>query len=138
MSEANKDVIRTLIERVFNQHDPVAAVGLVADDVIDHSGFPGQTPGLEGMQQRWAALFAAFPDIEVVIDDLLADGDFVVQRATGRATHKGGFFGVAPTGRRVEFKEINISRFEGGKTVEHWAQRNDLGVMMQLGAMGGA
>lgn len=56
-----KQVVTALVGTMFNRHDLTAADALVAPDVIDHSGFPGQAPGLEGMKQRWGMLLGAFP-----------------------------------------------------------------------------
>jgi predicted ester cyclase len=56
-------------------------------------------------------------------------------RATGRGTHDGEFFGVPATGRLVVFTEINLSRIVDGRMVEHWAERSNLEVMQQIGAL---
>ena len=66
----------------------------------------------------------------------MAEGDKVVTRWTATGTHQGEFFGVAPTGKRIEMTGINIERFdEGGKLVEEWPEYNLLGALRQLGAV---
>jgi predicted ester cyclase len=92
------------------------------------------TPGPEGQKEIAAAFRAAFPDLMWQIDFLLADGDFVVGRWTATGTHLGPWAGVEPTGRPMRFSAINVFRFEGGKVVELWNHRDDLGLMQQLGA----
>jgi predicted ester cyclase/catechol 2,3-dioxygenase-like lactoylglutathione lyase family enzyme len=131
-------VVTRMVERIFNAKDLAAADQLVAEDIVDHSGFPGQPPGREGMKQRWAGMFAAFPDFHITVDDLLVDGERVAMRATGRGHHEGAFAGIPPTGREIVFTEINISRVVGGRMVEHWAERGTLAVMEQLQAATGA
>lgn len=79
-------------------------------------------------------LFGAFPDFSIAIDDLVAEGEKVSMRATGRGTHQGDFFGIPPTERSIVFTEINLSRIVDGKMVEHWAERSTLEVLQQLGA----
>ena len=133
--DSPKRVVSALVETMFNRHDLDAADALVAPDVIDHSGFPGQPPGLDGMKQRWGMLLKAFPDFCIEIHGLVAEGESVSMRATGRGTHQGDFFGIAPTGRPIVFTEINISRVVDGRMVEHWAERSNLEVMQQLGAV---
>lgn len=130
-----KAVITGLVETMFNRHDLSAADPLVAPGVVDHSGFPGQPPGLEGMKQRWGMLLAAFPDFQIEIHDLVAEGNLVSMRSTGRGTHQGDFFGVPATGKKVVFSEINLNRIEGGRMQEHWAERSTLEVMRQIGAL---
>ena len=132
-----KDVVAALVAEMFNRHDLDVADTYVARDCIDHSCFPGQAPGLEGMKQRWGMLFHAFPDFTITVDDLVAEGEKVSMRATGRGTHQGDFFGVAPTGRPVVFTEINLSRIVDGRMAEHWAERSNLEVLQQIGAVPG-
>jgi steroid delta-isomerase-like uncharacterized protein len=130
-----KSVVTRLVEDMFNRHDLDVADRYVAVDCIDSSGFPGQPEGLVGMKARWAMLFEAFPDFEITVDDLVAEGDKVSMRATGRGTHRGDYFGVPATGNAVEFTEINISRIVDGKMTEHWAERSNLAVLQQIGAI---
>jgi predicted ester cyclase len=76
---------------------------------------------------------AAFPDQHSTIDDQLAEGDKVATRATIRATHRGEFMGIAPTGKHVAFTGILISRVEEGKMAETWTYVDTLGLFQQLG-----
>ena len=131
-------VISEMVTRIFNNKELDAADELVAEDCIDHSGFPGQPPGRDGMKQRWAGMFDAFPDFHITIDDLVAQGERVAMRATGCGHHLGEFVGIAATGCEVVFTEINISRVVGGRMVEHWAERGTLAVMEQMRAAGAA
>jgi predicted ester cyclase len=78
---------------------------------------------------------AAFPDVQFAIEDLLGDGDKVVIRNSFGGTHRGPFMGIAPTGRRVSQEQIHIVRVASGQIVEHWAVRDDLSLMRQLGAV---
>lgn len=72
---------------------------------------------------------------EWAIEDMIADGDRVVARTPMRATHQGDFFGIPPTGRRVEMSGIHILGIGGGKIVEHWGNNHDLDLLRQLGAI---
>ncbi|MHB8466567.1 MAG: ester cyclase [Acidimicrobiales bacterium] len=135
MAADPKHVVTRIVEDMFNQHNLAAADRYVAPDCVDHSGFPGQPDGLAGMKARWQMMFAAFSDFRITIDDLVAEGDKVSMRATGRGTHDGEFFGAAATGKPVVFTEINLSRIVNGHMVEHWAQRSTLEVLKQIGAV---
>jgi predicted ester cyclase len=74
----------------------------------------------------------AFPDIHVAVEDIIAEGDKTVARITMSGTHQGAFLGIPPTRKRFSITLIEINRFEDGKSVEHWAETNLLGLLQQL------
>ena len=78
-----------------------------------------------------------FPDLESTIEDLIAERDKVVAHWRAQATHTGEYMGIPPTGNRVNFTGISIYRIEGGKIAESWGVSDLLGMMQQLGAVGG-
>jgi steroid delta-isomerase-like uncharacterized protein len=127
--------MRRIATEVLNAKNLAAAQHLVSDDVVDHSAFPGQPPGLAGMRARWAMLFEAFPDFTITVHDIISEGDVVAMRTTGRGSHRGSFFGIPPTGKTIVFHETNFNRVVDGKLVEHWADRSNLEVMQQLGVV---
>ena len=77
----------------------------------------------------------AFPDLEFVAEDMIAEGDKVAARITVRGTHKGPFLDIAPTGKQVSVNAIDIFRFANGKIVEHWGVMDQMSMMQQLGAI---
>lgn len=77
----------------------------------------------------------AFPDRQDHITAMLAEGDKVWMRFNLRGTHQASFYGFPPTGRRVEMPEIGIMRFAGGQWVESWYFGDELGILLQLGAV---
>lgn len=78
---------------------------------------------------------AAFPDLEMSVDDMIVAGDMVADRVTWRATHRGELMGIPPTGRRVTVTEIHLARIADGKIVERWGNWDPLGLLRQLGAV---
>jgi predicted ester cyclase len=82
-------------------------------------------------------LHSAFPDLQIEIEDLIAEGDKVVGRVTARGTHQGAFMGIAPTGKPVSFNAIDVVRIAGGKIVERWSQADNLALLQQLGGGSG-
>jgi predicted ester cyclase len=70
----------------------------------------------------------------VDVQDLIAEGDKVVVRATGHGTHRGEFTGIALTGRLISVTWIAIYRVRDGKLAEHWQNIDELGLLKQLGA----
>ena len=90
--------------------------------------------GYEQAKQFVSTFFQAFPDINISVEDVIAEGDKVVSRYTFRGTHQGETeeFGP-PTGRQIELKGITIHRIEGGKIVEDWDAYDNLTTLQQLG-----
>jgi steroid delta-isomerase-like uncharacterized protein len=104
----------------------------VAPDVVEHNPVLGVGPGREGFRQALEMLFSAFPDVQITVEDLITEGDTVVERWTAHATHRGDFMGIPATNKQVTVAGIDIYRYAGGKRVETWRQWDTLG-LMQLG-----
>jgi predicted ester cyclase len=78
---------------------------------------------------------SVFPDHRFEVDDAIADGQTVALRGTMTGTHEGELMGIAPTGKRVAAQQSHWFRVEVGKLVEHWAVRDDLSMLHQLGVL---
>jgi steroid delta-isomerase-like uncharacterized protein len=107
---------------------------LIAPDFREHAGSEVRRVGIEGFNAARLRRNAAFPDWKVTVDDIIAEGDKVVVRATGQGTHLGEYMGIPPTGRRIKVSWIAIYRIADGKLAEHWQQIDELGLRQQLGA----
>jgi steroid delta-isomerase-like uncharacterized protein len=104
-----------------------------APDLVWHE--PDQDiRGYDQAKQFVSTFFAAMPDINITVEDLIAEGEKVVSRYTIRGTHQGETeeFGP-PTGRQMQLEGITIHRFEDGKIVEEWERYDNLSVLQQLG-----
>ena len=135
MSEQNKAVIRRWIEALNAGNLDVADEIYAPDFVMHDPGNPDRLPGPEGTKQGFAAFLAAFPDLHVTIEDIIAEGDKVVWRVSLTGTHKGEFLGIAPTGKQITNTGITIVRMVDGKFVEGWQNGDDLGMLQQIGAI---
>jgi predicted ester cyclase len=129
--EANKEIFTRMINGLFNDKNMASADELFAPDATVPS-IPGTLPGPEGARQIASMFLSAFPDLQVSIDYVVAEGDRVFGRMTERATHQGTFFGIPSTQRAVEFTEMGIVRIEDGKIVESWFDLDMFGLMMQI------
>ncbi len=134
----NKELIRRLMMDDLSQGNEAVADEIIAVDFLDHTNPPGMQHGIDGHKAIVRLFRGVFPDMEWRIDDLIAEGDRVVARTTMRGTQRGDFFGIPPTGRRVEMSGIHILRIANGKIAEHWGSNDDLGLMRQLGAIPGS
>lgn len=132
--QTNKAITRRFLEKFKNMHkfavidelfDPTAAVHLPID------GLPG---GPEGQKEIARGIFAAFPDVHVTLDCVTAEGDFVAERHTARATHKGEFMGVPATGKPIYWTENHLYRVKNGRIQELWSEWSFQRLMAQLQA----
>lgn len=118
-AEANKAIIRQLIEEVINQGNLALIEKLFDAAFVDRSA-PDQPPGPAGVHDYIAAARIGFPDLHASIEDLIAEGDKVVVRTIWRGTHQEAYEGIAPTGKQVARTMIQIFRVAHGKLAEEW------------------
>lgn len=133
--EANRSLVRRFYEQVWNEGNVEVAAEVFAEDYVRHDLRPTEAlPGPEGQAKIAADFRAAFPDLRMVVDLVLAEGDLVAARWTTEGTNTGAWAGRPPTGKRATFSGVNIFRLRDGKVVELWNHRDDLGLAQQLGA----
>jgi predicted ester cyclase len=136
VADENKAVVRRFIEIIqqfFRDGDVTGLDEVCAPDFVHHG--PGMPPDLAGLKQMVPAFRTAFSEVDVVTEDLVAEGDRVVDRITVRGIHQGDFMGIPPSGRRFELEEIHIARIVEGKIVERWTQFDMFGLLQQIGGV---
>jgi steroid delta-isomerase-like uncharacterized protein len=129
-TERNKALVRAHYEATTNNFDPAAIDRQVAEDFFDHAA--GARLGPEGVKAHIRGLHAAFPDLHVTIEDMVAEGDRVAVRATWRGTHRGAFRGIPASGKAVEFGGMVFWRIADGKIAERWAYLDSAGLIAQI------
>ena len=134
-AEENKALVRSYIEKVWHQKNSAAIDEFLAVNYQRHTS-PNVAPvNREGQKQRLVGIRAAFPDITLTLEEILAEGDRVAFRSTIRGTHQNIFQGIPPTGRQVTVSLLDIVRVEDSKIVEHWGGPDFLDWLQQLGAV---
>jgi len=131
-TEDNKNIVRRYQE-AYNAADYEALAEVVAADIRTPNIASSVPPGLEGAIAVHERTLLGMPDYMTTIEDLIAEEDRVVARVTMTGTHTGDFWGVPPTGRRVNLTAIYIVRIADGKIVEHWGEEDGMKVFRQLG-----
>jgi predicted ester cyclase len=141
--ERNKDVVRShfdalntgAYDRLDDLHDPEGRNHAPA--AFDLSAWPpgGKPFGPADVRATFEWLRAAFPDLHVDILDLIAEGDRVMARIRMQGTQTGSFGQMPAAGRPSDAEHIHVFRLEAGRIVEHWAVRDDLKAMLQLGVV---
>jgi steroid delta-isomerase-like uncharacterized protein len=133
-TEDNKALVRRFYEEVWDRGNTDFAFEVFADDYVRHDFRSTETLQGPAGQKKIADEFrAAFPDLQVTVDLIIGEHDFVVGRWTATGTHLGPWGGIEPSDRQVSFSAANIFRFADGRVAEIWNHRDDLGLREQLG-----
>jgi predicted ester cyclase len=132
--EENKELVRRFVEEFWNEGNAAAADELMTVDAEIHMP-TGELVDLDGLKGFAGAFRGSFPDWHSTFEELIAEGDRVAERWTGRGTHQGELQGIAPTDRRVEVPGSVFYRIVDGKIVEFRGQLDMMGLMQQLGAI---
>jgi steroid delta-isomerase-like uncharacterized protein len=136
MAQENSALIRRWVEELWNQGRMEAIDEMASPSVIGHGQVQHDTDiGLKEFKPFVVSLRSAFPDMKVVIDHTIEQGDRVVARWTATMTHKGDFLGFAPSGKKVTITGTTIQRISHGKIVEGWDNWDQLGLLVQIGAV---
>lgn len=135
-TEQNKSTVRRLIEEIVNKGNYSLINQLVDTNYIGHDPtLPRDLKGPENLQKNLQELRTAFPDINIKIEDLVAEGDKVICRWTGTGTHKGEYLGLSPTNKKSTVLGFQEFRLSNGKVVEDWIIWDTAGFMRQIGVI---
>src|SRR6185503_20931583 len=135
MFQANKLLMSRFVELINSASEPLAEE-LIHPDAAFH--VPGRADPMVGPAGYLAVITmmrAGFPDIQWTLEEMVAEADKVAARFTMRGTHRGPFFGVPPTGKKIEVKAMNFYRLSDGQFVEEHGQPDLLGLLQQIGAV---
>ena len=131
MSEENKALVRRIIDEAWNRGNLDVIDEAFAADYQEHNPRPGQETGIEGYKGGISMLRAAFPDLFLDLQDIIAEGDRVAVRYVLRGTHNGEMMGLPGSGQRVESDGMVFARFQDGRIVERWQVHDDLALLQQ-------
>jgi steroid delta-isomerase-like uncharacterized protein len=132
--EEKKAIALRYFQKVWAEGDYALEEEMLSPRYQDHNPAPGITTDRAGHHQFLVEFRTAFPDVQYIMEDVIAEGETVADRWTVHATHLGPFLGIAPTGRRISFSGIDILRIDAdGKITDVWHMEDQLSVMQQLG-----
>jgi steroid delta-isomerase-like uncharacterized protein len=132
--EESKALVREFVQTVKNERNLDRLGNFFAADYTEHNaGVASFGKGVAGYQAFLGHLFAAFPDDEVTIDQLVSDGEWASYRATESGTHRDTFLGIPATQKHATWTELQFFRFANGKVVEHWVDVDLFSWFTQLG-----
>ena len=140
--DANKALVRRHFDEILNEGNLAVCDEIVAADYVEHAAAPfapaapGRVNGPQAMRGTVRWLREQFPDLTMTVEQLVAEGDMVVALVSSEGTNLGKLNGVIPpTGRRFSARQSHWFRVQDGKLAEHWATRDDLPAMLQLGVI---
>ena len=100
-TQEKKDFMRSFADATLNAHNPDAVDQFTDDNFNEHHPFPGQTQGREGLKDAIRFFITAFPDLAWTIEEQHCEGDHVTSRISFTGTHRGDFYGIPATGKKV-------------------------------------
>jgi steroid delta-isomerase-like uncharacterized protein len=120
--EANEQLLRLFFEEVWNRKNEAAIDTMLAPDCVAY-GLPDPDAVLRGpaeFKQLHRMFVGAFPDIHIVVHDVIAAGDRVAARWRATGTHLGPHLGMPPTGKPVVLDGATIAVLRDGQMHEGW------------------
>ena len=133
-AETNKDLLARYVNEVWDGANLAALEEFLTPDFKRHVS-PTKPPlDRNGQIERLEGFRAAFPDISLTVEEVIAEGDRIAFRSTIRGTHRGEFAGIAPTGREVTVGLVDVIRVEDSRFAEQWGGPDMADLMLQLGA----
>lgn len=134
-TEQNKRLVRRYYEEVVSAGDVERIEAFISPDYVEVYRNVEHPVGLEGARQHVLGVRRTYPDLEVTVEQQIAEGEWVVSRVTARGTHQGEWLGMRPTGKALEFTGVNIDRVVDGRIVEHGGAANLLEPLLESGAI---
>lgn len=128
-TEQKKELVSKFIE-LLTSYQTEKFGDVISESYIQHN--PMVKQGLVGLIEATKWIKSVFPDASTTIDDIVVEGDKVVARVTWTSTHKGDFFGIPATNKKVTWTSTEWYRIENGKLAEHWDVVDWTSLMQQL------
>lgn len=132
--DENKALIRRWIE-LWNAQNVAGVDDFVAADYVRHDPNVPEIRGPEGEKQLISMALAAFPDMHISVEDLIAEGAQVVGRLRLQGTQRGEWMGIPPTNKTITIEMVEVYRVSDGKIAEQWVILDALGMLQQLGVV---
>ncbi|MEB5836524.1 ester cyclase [Pantoea dispersa] len=127
-----RQAVETLYQ-AFSDNNPDLVDSVLAPSWEDIPLAPGQAPGPEGIKPIIRMLAQAFPDVQIVVHDMIQEPGRIAARAEISGTHLGEIFGIAPTGKKVSFRLHEFHALEDGRLITTWHMEDWFGLFLQLG-----
>jgi steroid delta-isomerase-like uncharacterized protein len=133
-TESNKALYRSFIQEVFNLGKVEKAGHYLSPDYKILDTPPGAPSGRDGVVSIVRMFRQAFPDLNIVIEDQIAEGEFVASRTVTRGTHRGAIFGVPPSNKAIAVPGLTMVKVVAGQIAESSVKNDMIALLKQIGA----
>lgn len=130
-----KSIVNRISNEVFGEGDLDAIEEIFAADFVQHGPFAEDVRGISGMIENVEMVRGAFPDLNIVENTVIGEGEYVLLHHVLTGTHEGPFLGIEPTGADVALEAMVLHRFEDGLVAEVWLVADTMGLLEQLGVI---
>jgi predicted ester cyclase len=131
--ETNEAALRTAVAAFNDPYNREGYLRLYSPDVVLH-GYPGELSGLDGARSFYAALWKAFPDARLAVEEVIGSGDQIAARYRLTGLQASDFYGAPSTGDATNVEGIAWLRFRNGQAVEVWQASGTLDLLTRLTA----
>jgi len=132
-TEANKQLARDYFKAFLQADQGWWAQHIATTFRRNDPGLPFEVVGPQGVKRLADALLPGIPDMQLPIDDVIAEGEKVLVRLRVKGTHSGDLMGIPATGRKIDIAVLDLFQIREGKLIEHWALLDNLGLLRQIG-----
>lgn len=133
--EDNKALLKRFYEEIVSTGNVDHIEELVAPDCVEVQDGERYSVGIEGMKAHILGVRQTYPDLKIIVERQLAEGEWVASCIVARGTHEGRWLDIEPTHESVSFTGVNVDRIVGGRMVEHGGAANMLGPLLEIGAI---
>lgn len=135
-AQQSRQLIFRYFDEVWNQGRLEVLDEIIASDYVNHSpSVPNPRPGPDDLKPIVRAMRAGIPDLHYQILDTVVTADKVAIHLRVTGTHSGDLFGMAPTGRAIDVRQMQIEWIQNGRIWQHWRVTDELALMRQLGVV---
>ena len=132
-TETNKQLARDYFKAFLKADESWWAEHIAPTFRRNDPGLPFEVVGPQGVKKLADALLPGIPDMQLPIEDVIAEGEKVLVRLRVKGTHGGNLMGVPPTGAKIDIAVLDLFHIRDGKLIEHWALLDNLGLLRQIG-----
>ncbi len=132
LATKNKNIYRRFIQEIFNNGRLDQLSEFVSESYILHDAPPGMPSGPEAIKQIVSMFRTGFPDLTIMIDHLIGEGDMLAAKSATQGTHLGNIFGVPATGKLIKISGLTMVCIKNGKLTASWVRNDMVGLMEQL------
>jgi len=131
----NKLIVRMYIASIINTGSCENISDFISPDYVEVFNNQRYPLGVEGAKKHIIGVRETYPDLELTVDQQIAEEDWVATCYTMKGTHLGEWMGIKPTGKKIEVTGVNIDKLIDGKIVEHGGAANLFNSLLEIGAI---